>query len=634
MHPAFRLGNLDALSPALQDAASQLLESKNPNRRSLPDQLLIFKLGVGEVRSLLPVWYDNLDPAYIPTVAQIDAAQVADDRIDRAVAAVLALQAIVMLRDTPEGIYPKLWTRTWPWIEFLHTYAECLIALPPQTELYGLFVAVFVHFQVRGCREPVESTPSVRTVVGAAWDLIIQGTDEKALRNVSLFVNFDERKCRPKRLKEYMEGAGGGIDHFASILRRHVDRAVGNSTIPMSDIGSSHFTSAIGFMMGIMQVQEFCLSFRDALLRQGILGALTAGITSLVPSATEYGNGLYLLAFALNLLGHYTAAPPGLAWVSELLQSGFLRVFALIASTHPGYYFIDHELESHVRQVLTPYMVYRSILLLMPHCLSEVEELTNTDGFKASAILPRWQAFCSLVQDRLAYLQLSDAARPVTPKSCDNIDCFKIQPKSELSRCSTCLDSYYCSRACQSADWRAGHREACAKFAALRRLPEERQLTLPDKTFLRHLLYRDYLAFRAQIYAAKIAILAATPTQLTYVLFDYMHGPPTVTVRPWPKTYAEILHHPDSWMARYYNHGGRAARSQSRLEVHLMAIPNGLKTHWKLFPMRHVDWEIPNVLWKVAEKLDGVEAGDAYDAIVAEGIAPLLATSTPRVLHE
>ncbi|KAJ7151954.1 hypothetical protein C8R46DRAFT_1303193 [Mycena filopes] len=600
MHPAFRLENLDALSPALQDAASQLMEGKNP--RLLPGQLLVFNLSVDAVRSLLPVWYENLDPVYIPTVGQIDAALIADHRIDHAVAAVYALRALVMLRDTREGIYSKLWTRTWLWIEFLHTCAECLNALPPKTELYGIFVAVFVQFQAHGCRAPVESTPGVRTIVGAAWEVILEGTDEQALRNVSFFLNFDERKCRPKRLKEYMGGAGGGMGHFASILRRHVDRAVGDPAIPMSDMGRTHFTAAIEFMTGTKDVPEFRLPFRDALLRTGILGTLTTAITSLVPSPTEGDDGLHILTSAFNLL----------------LQSGSLRAFALAASTHPGHYFLDHELQPYVEQLLAPYLVYRSILLLMPRCLSEVEDLIKTDGFKASAILPQWQTFYRIAQDRLALLQSSDAAPAATMKSCDNLEIYIIAQEHVKAR----IGAPGIEELAGSSQLSGDH-QMCFFLAA-----EERQLTLPDKAFLRHLLFRDYLALRPEIYAARIAVLTAAPTRIPYVLFDYMHGPPTVTVRSWPKNYAGFRDHPHSWIARYHNHGFRAVRSLDRIEVHLMAIPNGLKTHWKVFPMRHADWEIPNTLWTVVDKLKGVEAGEVYDTIVAEGIAPLLA-STP-----
>ncbi|KAJ7153320.1 hypothetical protein C8R46DRAFT_474392 [Mycena filopes] len=457
--------------------------------------------------SLLPVWYANLDPAYIPTLDVVDAAQVAGDRIDRALGAVYALRALVMLRDRAEGIHTKLWVRTWPWIEFLHIYAESLIGIPLKPELYGIFVAVFVHFQAFGCQEPVESTPGVRAVVGAAWDILIQGTDEKTLRDVSFFLNFDVRKCRPRRLKEYAEGTGGGFEHLACLLRRHVDRAVGDPTIPMAWTGWSHFSSAIGFMAGIKEGQEFRLPFRDALLRQGILGALTAGIISLVPTATEYDAGLNMLTFAFNLVIHYAGAPPGLAWVSELLKSGSLRAFALAVATHQGHDPLDQQLRAYIDVLLTPYMVYRSILLLMPRCLSEAEEFTKSNGFKASGIFPQWQAFYNLVQARLTFLQSSDAAPTAAVKSCDNIECFKILFKSELSRCSTCLDLYYCSRACQSADWRAGHREACGKFSTLRRLPGM-FLTVHDQPLsrLKHICRR-----RAAIHPARQGLPAPPP---------------------------------------------------------------------------------------------------------------------------
>jgi hypothetical protein len=163
---------------------------------------------------------------------------------------------------------------------------------------------------------------------------------------------------------------------------------------------------------------------------------------------------------------------------------------------------------------------------------------------------------------------------------------------------------------------------------------EEEQCSLHNRAFLRALLHRDYLIHRRQIYAQQISQWAQNPAQLCYVLFDYMKGPVSVDVRPWPRDPSEMLDHPDDWFHRHYNHGYRAANGKWLLEVHLMAIPNGLKIHWKIMPMRHTDPEIVNGLWSIVGKVSGIPTTDpTFDSTVAAGLEPLLVLN-PQVNHE
>ncbi|KAJ7733009.1 hypothetical protein B0H16DRAFT_1732523 [Mycena metata] len=160
---------------------------------------------------------------------------------------------------------------------------------------------------------------------------------------------------------------------------------------------------------------------------------------------------------------------------------------------------------------------------------------------------------------------------------------------------------------------------------------EERQCTVQEKSFLRALLHRDYLSLRAQIYTQQITIWAQTPDQVCYTVFDYTHGPVTVTVYPWGEG---ILDHPPSWMARCYNHILRVFKEPGLLEIHCMAIPNGLKTYRRLFSMRHADSQIFNALQEVSERMQEIPRTDpGFNSIIADGLKRLLEVE-PRVTFE
>jgi hypothetical protein len=42
--------------------------------------------------------------------------------------------------------------------------------------------------------------------------------------------------------------------------------------------------------------------------------------------------------------------------------------------------------------------------------------------------------------------------------------CNSEGPKSELKKCSRCKSAHYCSKKCQVADWKAGHKKKCETF--------------------------------------------------------------------------------------------------------------------------------------------------------------------------
>ncbi|KAJ7087120.1 hypothetical protein C8R44DRAFT_893282 [Mycena epipterygia] len=93
-----------------------------------------------------------------------------------------------------------------------------------------------------------------------------------------------------------------------------------------------------------------------------------------------------------------------------------------------------------------------------------------------------------------------------------------------------------------------------------------------DRSFLRALLRRDYLAHRPTILLQQITHLKRLPEQLFLVRFNYMGGPVEVDVIPWPSNDGPLASFPYDWIVRHHNRGSHAARSAGRLEVHITAF--------------------------------------------------------------
>ena len=56
------------------------------------------------------------------------------------------------------------------------------------------------------------------------------------------------------------------------------------------------------------------------------------------------------------------------------------------------------------------------------------------------------------------------ARKTLTDQLCCTM-CGYVETESKLSSCASCLSAFYCSRECQKADWKAGHKQACALYA-------------------------------------------------------------------------------------------------------------------------------------------------------------------------
>jgi hypothetical protein len=217
------------------------------------------------------------------------------------------------------------------------------------------------------------------------------------------------------------------------MLVKHLSHAiVDGGKKPMSKAGVSNFTAAMAFILRIRDAQEFVEPFRVAANRRALVPALIAGICSLNPVAGEYSNGLYLLIFALNLVGDYTAATPGRIRICEALEAGILRAILLVGCTPHDFGQLDDpqhdngEPDQQLRFALTnslpPYMVYRSILLDMPRFLADIEKLTDTEAFKTCILYTPWQQLHTLIQNRLAFLETFHSAPSVLYKACDNME--------------------------------------------------------------------------------------------------------------------------------------------------------------------------------------------------------------------
>ncbi|KAJ6460061.1 hypothetical protein C8R47DRAFT_129682 [Mycena vitilis] len=585
------------------------------------------------IMQLLPVWFANLDCGSFPTPDEIARAQVSDEKLDAVSGALLSLQMIPMLRNAPPGVYPEFWARAWPWLDFLHMHREHLVGLPTEKVLYATFMRVLVHFQTSHSSKLASTTPGVRTVALCAWDISLEHRDPNALSNLSTFLYTDVSQGEDEScIDEYIEAPGGGVEHLASLIARHLDLAIVDSKLPMARHNFNHFTAALVILARIGSSKKFAAPCRRAMIRRGAVRTLVAGLCSR-SLASAHREGLGMLAIATSLAANYTTMDASRIPLSHALQAGLLHALVLVAALPLRQDELTHVI-FFLKDVLPASLVYRSVLLQMPGLFVELYSPVKAAAFIASPVFAEWQRFHALLQERLTFLTSLDVTPYVLHKACDNMTCGQTHPKSNLRRCSTCLELYYCSEKCQTADWRERHRNVCHTFSGFRRLAEEEQCNVKDRTFLRALLRRDYFSHRRVIYAQQIAHRVQNPSQLFYVFFDYLRGPVSVAVRSWPTGPTDVLAHPDDWVERFNDHAWHSSHSDDLLEVHVMAIHDGSKPYWKIVPMRHTSPDIRDKLRSIVSQVAAIPATEARftDAVAME--LPSLLEMEPQIIHE
>ncbi|KAJ7116540.1 hypothetical protein C8R44DRAFT_792791 [Mycena epipterygia] len=113
--------------------------------------------------------------------------------------------------------------------------------------------------------------------------------------------------------------------------------------------------------------------------------------------------------------------------------------------------------------------------------------------------------------------------RKPTFDACDNMKCGKINKEEEIKfkRCAACRSAMYCSRQCQSVDWRDAHRDVCESIRAARY--RYRHLVLPprERAFMRAFLNLDYLGDRYNTWLKQIIFMHEHPGEQYFVGFDY-----------------------------------------------------------------------------------------------------------------
>ncbi|KAJ7055749.1 hypothetical protein C8F01DRAFT_445733 [Mycena amicta] len=579
------------------------------------------RLPFAQSHLLLPIVYTHLDPATIPTPTQLEALARPpnDEDRERLVGllqrVIMALRVYVKVSEIPRGAETWLWPRVWPWFQFLDQHMEFLSAVQIFAALTNgelanasAFVATIFRIPELDSRMALGGTEGVKTILGRVLADFSDNCDLHTRRRSWLFVaqllhllgHCD--LSNSQNMAEVVAGVGcGGYDTLAYILVSLLRRIIG-------DTCAGEMKTRFVIIHSIVQIcernhsglpSEYSLAIGDlsrAFVEQDGATVLVQTLLFLSNEGASFSFCkpffLFLLRILHNCIGttYYDAALENglLLAVVQLAQKGYL-------DTQESDLFDCARILFH--HVLPQSLVYAHTVIKLSKIIAQSQSFRF--AFQRSAVSPLWKAFARLpFVEVLA--EMVKAERAPSLQACDNLECPRIDDRTNFRRCKSCNAVYYCSRTCQKLDWEAGHRDSCslhAPWTLSNRIHPD--LAIYDRRLIGALVHHCYEANFSSILAEQITFLAhglsdaaGTSRDILVVplavVFDFTSANPSDGPKIEIVSAFDVVPAGSLFAGEWGNAVRRAQGSQGRIGLHLARVRSAERERERVFlvPLR------------------------------------------------
>ncbi|KAJ7165755.1 hypothetical protein C8R46DRAFT_1351301 [Mycena filopes] len=592
MHPLFRIQNLSRLPLATRRVA--LAASSSPRDWSKILDICNSAHPDRPAHLLLPVVFASLDPKRIPDMTDVDRFNGPSPLADVFTMGLNAIYSLPLFTHCPLAVYQELWPRVWAWLEFLETYPDHVDrGEGVQPLAVCLFQSLEYFFRHDTLLPMVHTTPGIHAFIIRVWTLTPPSSPPSNIATLYSFLGC----CSPVHscLQKLLDGCGDDPRAIARLVVRHLDAALTAYRSYQSQSQSSDLSwrfATIQRIVGAMMDH----GLHSSLLAAGLVTVYTVATAPLLPfrslqleaPVSSCADGL------LMLLSHNV----GSRYLPRALKAGLLQSLQAYVERPPPPNCgpSSSTLRAYLDTLLPRSMVYYSVVLAVA---SELIHQPVAPFPETSPAFRSWRTLIHLVQRRIEDLRHFQSSEYVHRRACDNLECRVIHRATAFKRCSGCHQQHYCSRSCQTIDWRhKGHRTACRRQAP----PPDGNLLVRkrDESFLKLTVLRTYQRFKTAILTKQLAYMFIHGGDMSFCTeFDYSRACCVMSVR------RAVV---DSGVLGYSQmQVDAAAAPHSHLALHRVVIYNGSSKVSLPWVLRSDSSVLNDGLQRIWESLDRVK---------------------------
>nr|GAT51876.1 predicted protein [Mycena chlorophos] len=649
MHRVFQPSRLSGLPTDIASLARNVVRG---DLTALPPLILAAQgMPAATAELLLPVHYYVLDPVHMRTMSfndwESDAAAI-HSRLSAVITTFEPLRWVAVRACIPKSAMSDVFNRVWLWVQFLQDYREQISpgALGQPYVVYMSFFAELFHAfctseeYSREAHMFAVSNPRIHFILSSTLDELLdqEAADQRCGKFAShasygvhaaawsLFYHGHQLLLKDTpHFQHLIVGTGGTWDHLALFLRRYLEQTL--ATLQSQDAPTAfqlqRVYAALLFMPGVVEPgRNPRPELRAALIRHGALTVLTKLLIPLAripPQSFQTGQHrqmpVYGLGFLVPWILHDSRSDLRLA---EALRAGLLRGLLELART-PGYYLpaTKDNIRFFLNSGIPQHCVYQSVLRALRVALEELVPFDPQRVFEEAGLGSDWIQFLDVIRDRLRILDEYDAGTLRMWRVCDNTECGLVGPKAQFKQCTGCSEAWYCSRACQKANWRWGHRQECS-IIAQDRDNDHAILSPGDRSFQRAMLNYDYAIEQVKITTKFLPCATFTGAQRCAIMFNYRWGgaPRIETSSITQKQRSEHSRLDALWT--------RADASPGRAQLSMMHFVQGKEVQRRVVLLRFANAALANAVKQIPFYQDAVRGQNIYAPEVAQLVELLI----------
>ncbi|KAJ8454929.1 hypothetical protein ONZ45_g19115 [Pleurotus djamor] len=251
---------------------------------------------------------------------------------------------------------------------------------------------------------------------------------------------------------------------------------------------------------------------RSAFFHHNVIPSMTKVALSGARRIRKGGQPPGLEAFMVSGFGYLAnclETTDGFSWVISAIQSGLMQAFL---ECSPLLSDLDNPADRYMilalfKDIIPKYMVYRSVIQVVDGAMQKVEATPAAHWVLDTPAKEVWLRFKNLASERMTVVNRITAIKGNEIKTCDNVNCQKIDLKNNFRKCGSCSTSLYCSKECQSIAWKeGGHKTTCQLKVQERLEGKNQSISKADIAFFHSVTIEDlgdHLSLLKEIAAKK-----------------------------------------------------------------------------------------------------------------------------------